>query len=124
MTDPLKVMTSRTSFPITLCATNLSKLAVIQFVPDPESSKTLTLKDLSVLFLKRIMIVGERDMSALLELITWLFTGFTMLFEATVVLEIKPLLFTFIKCLSLCTLESAVCCNCHDGIPALHNPVR
>ena len=77
-----------------------------------------------MLFLKGIMMVGERDISALLELITRLFTGFTMLFEATTVLDIKSLLFTCIKCLLLCTTESAVCCSCHNGTPALHSHVR
>jgi len=91
------VTTSRISLPITLCATNLSILAVIHFVPDAESSNALTVKDSSVLFLKGIMMVGERDISALLELITRLFTDFTMLFEATTVLEVESLLFTCIK---------------------------
>ena len=109
--------TSRVSAPMTVCFTNFSKLITIQFVPDPGSSNVLTLKFLSSLVLKGIIIDGERDISASLELFNRLLMGFILLSEATIVFKIKSSLFVYAKSLSFCTLLFTDFCNCQFSGP-------
>ena len=72
LTVPAKVNTSSEFLPLTVCFTLSKTFLEIQLVPEPESSKVLTLKYRPLLASNGMIIVGEIDDSASLEvLIKW-----------------------------------------------------
>ena len=72
LTVPAKVNTSSEFLPLTVCFTLSKTFLDIQLVPEPESSKVLTLKYRPLLASNGMIIVGEIDDSASLDvLIKW-----------------------------------------------------
>ena len=68
LTAPWKVCTSMSSEPFTVCCTYWSRFFTIQLVPEPESNRVLTLKDLSPFVVSGTIKVGDIDMTSLFEL--------------------------------------------------------